>query len=50
MGLGVVGFWVFLQTFLVFLFFFALLNVGEVGVFELSLLFLWGVCVWESNL
>ena len=32
----------FLQGFAGFLFFFALLNVGKIGVFEVSLRFLWG--------
>ena len=43
-----VGFLVFLQTFMIFLFFLTLLNVYNIGVLELVLGFLWCVCFEEE--
>ena len=40
------GFWVFLLDLRDFCFFLPLLNDGKIGLFEVILLFLWGVYVW----
>ena len=45
-----VGFEVFLQRFTRFLFFLPLLNLGKVGVFELSLCLLWCVCAFGEEI